>query len=80
MEKFTVEVLSSIFEHLNLDQLLVARNVCFNWSFVIDDMIKSKPLWLKKFDENSHFYRFFGTTQVYENHQFNITNSLLSFR
>jgi len=80
MDRFVYEILELIFSFLEFDQLIILRNVCPHWKFVIEHMISSKPLWLKKFDENSHYYRFFGVNKIYENHHFNITCSLVAFR
>jgi len=80
MESLPAELVEKIFVFLNFEEMLIARNVSDEWATIIDNLIKLRPLWLKKIDENTHYYRFFGLDKIYENHEFHITDSLLSFR
>ena len=80
MEAMPDDILKLIFGKFEFHELLVIRKVCRRWEFVIDKSIERRPLWLKKIDDHSNYYRLFGVEKVHERKHFNITYSLLAFR
>lgn len=80
MNNLPDDILELFFKNLEFHQLLVVRTVCVRWQLLIDRIIERRPLWIKKIEEKSNYYRFFGIKRVYESKDFNTTHSLLAFR